>query len=89
MNRIVLDAESLAKFDGRTVGAEVADEHGNVIGHFLTAGVYERFVEFLFPPVTKEEIALARREMLAVGGVSTDELRAGLDRIKREWEARR
>ena len=88
MERIVLDAETRAKFEGRTVGAELTDEQGNVIGHFLTAGSYERLTEFLFPPITAGEVAEARKEMLAVGGVTSEEMLAGLERIKREWEAR-
>ena len=88
MNRIVLDAETRSKLLLGKVTVEITDEQGTVVGHFLPADAYDRMVELLFPPVTKEEIAEARREMLQHGGVSSEELLAGLAQIKRNWEAR-
>ncbi|QJW94363.1 hypothetical protein [Frigoriglobus tundricola] len=88
MSRVVPDAELLAKLSVATKAVEIADENGNVIGHFLPNAAYDRIMSFVLPPATKEEIAEARAEMLAHGGVSTQELLAGLDEIKRQWEAR-
>lgn len=89
MDRIVLDAETRAKFEGRTVGAELTDEQGNVIGHFLTAAAFHRLIDVLQPPLTREEIAVARQEMLEKGGVSTADILEAIEAAKRDWEASR
>ncbi|MDY3554293.1 hypothetical protein R5W24_003412 [Gemmata sp. JC717] len=89
MRRIVLDAELRAKLNGATAVVEVADEAGNVVGRYFPDEVLERIMARLLPPLSSEELAAARREMLAHGGVTSAELLAGLDAIKREWESRR
>jgi hypothetical protein len=43
----------------------------------------------LLPPLTRDEIADARREMLEQGGVGTAELLNRLAEIQRRWETRR
>jgi hypothetical protein len=92
MSKIVLDAELLAKLRGLTKSVEIADEHGNVIGSFVPNEAFERIMSFLLPPATEAEIAEARAEILATGnlkdGVSTAELIAGLEEIKRQSESR-
>lgn len=88
MSRIVLDAELRAKLNGATKVVEVADEAGNVIGRYVPDEVFERIMARLLPPLTPEERAEARKEMLEHGGVSSSELLAGLEAIQREWEAR-
>lgn len=88
MNRVVMDAELRAKLNGGRAGFEFVDEAGNVVGHFVPDDSFDRLVEALFPPVTKEEIAEARAEMLARGGVSTAELLTRLEKVRRDWEAR-
>ena len=88
MSKIVLDAELRAKLNGATKAVEITDEDGNVIGHFLPVEAFERIMSFLLPPATDKEIAEARAEMLAHGGVSSEELLAGLAEIRRQWEAR-
>ncbi len=81
MNRIVLDAEQQAAVTAGGNRGEFVDERGNVLGHLLSVDAYERFVAMLFPPVTDAEIAAARREMLAGGGVDGSDLVARLNRI--------
>jgi|GEM_PF-3247807 len=88
MSKIVPDTELLVKLKSATKAVEIADEEGNVIGHFLPNEAFERIMAFVLPPATKEEIAEARTEMLASGGVSTAELLARLDEVKRQWESR-
>jgi hypothetical protein len=88
VNKIILDAELLAKLRGATKSVEIADEDGNVIGTFVPNEAYERIMSFLLPEPTKEELAEARTEMLAGGGVRAEELRARLAGIQRQWEAR-
>lgn len=88
MSRVVLDAELRAKLNGGRDGVELVDESGNVVGHFLTHDAYLRIVEMLFPPVTDEEIAEARKEMLEAGGASTAEVLDHLNHVRREWESR-
>jgi hypothetical protein len=88
MSKIVLDAELLAKLSGATQAVEIADENGNVIGHFLPNAAFERIMSLLLPPAAEKETAEARAEMLAHGGASSEELLAGLAEIKRQWEAR-
>ena len=86
MNRIVLDAENAAKLKKTPVA--VCDEAGNVLGHVLTDAAFQRIAAQLLPSPTPEEIAEARREMLAGGGVTMDDFLAGLDRAESEWKAR-
>jgi hypothetical protein len=88
MTKIVPDSELLAKLRTATKSVEIADESGNVIGTFVPNAVYERIMSFLLPEPTKEELAEARAEMLAGGGVSAEDLRARLAGIQRQWEAR-
>ncbi|MBN9122430.1 MAG: hypothetical protein J0I06_25355 [Planctomycetes bacterium] len=88
MNRIVADADLVARLRGTTKSVEIADESGNVIGTFVPNEAYERIMSFLLPEPTKEELAEARAEMLAGGGVRAEELRARLAEIRRRREAR-
>jgi hypothetical protein len=86
MERIILDAENAAKLKRTPVA--VCDESGNILGHVLTDAAFERVAAQLLPCPTAAEIAEARREMLAAGGVTMDELLARFDRTEREWKAR-
>ena len=88
MSKIVLDGELLAKLRTATQSVEIADANGEVIGSFVPNEAFERIMSFVLPPLSKEERAAARAEMLEHGGVSSAELLAGLDEIKRQWEAR-
>jgi hypothetical protein len=89
MSKVILDAQSCAKLAGAKQTVEVTDEAGNVIGHFTSHDAYERKMMALLPPLSREEIADARAEMLAEGGVSTAEILAAMDEAKRRWEATR
>lgn len=92
MARIVLDADTLAKLRGLTKSVEIADENGNVIGSFVPNEAFERIMAHILAPATEKEIAEARAEVLATGnlkdGVDGAELRARLDELKRQWDAR-
>lgn len=88
MNKLVLGRELLAKLKAATKSIPIEDEDGNVIGTFVPNAVYERIMSHFLPEPTKEELAEARAEMLAHGGVSGEELRARLAEIQRQWEAR-
>ncbi len=88
MSKVVLDAGTCAKLAAAKRTVEVTDEGGNVIGHFTSHDAYERIMMALLPPASPEEVAEARAEMLAKGGVSVEELVAGLHEIRRRWEAR-
>lgn len=87
MSKVVLDPESCAKLAGAMQTVEVTDEAGNVIGHFTSQAAYERVMRTLLPPLSRDEIAAARAEMLAHGGVSTADILAAIDRAKDRWEA--
>lgn len=87
MTRIVLTPEQVAQINGGR--AEFVDSTGNLIGHLFTEASFTRLNTILFPEPTPEDIAEARKEMLAVGGVSTEELLASLDRVRQQWEALR
>jgi hypothetical protein len=89
MTRIVPDADMLAKLRGLTKSVEIADENGNVIGSFVPNEAFDRIMSALLPPLSKEELAEARAEMLEHGGVSTSEILAAIDDAKRRWEATR
>lgn len=87
MSRVVLDAELRAKLQGATRGLEIADEQGNVVGHFVTERGLERVLEKLFPPLSDAEIEEARKEMLEKGGVSTQDILNSMAAAEKEWEA--
>jgi hypothetical protein len=89
MSKIVLDADLRAKLGGAKEGVEFTDENGNVVGHFIPHEAYLRMADTLLPPLTRDEIANARREMLEQGGVGTAELLNRLAEIQRRWETRR
>lgn len=89
MTKVVLDADLRAKLKGGNGGIEFTDEQGTVIGHYLSDQAYSRIFELIQPPLTREEIAEARKEMLEKGGVSTAEILVAIESAKREWEARR
>lgn len=91
MNKAVLDAELLDRIRTATKSFEITDENGNVLGSFVPNASFERIMMRALPHPTEKELAEARAEMREKGekgGVSGEELLAGLDRIKREWEAR-
>jgi hypothetical protein len=88
MSKIVLDGELIAKLKETTKAVEIADEDGNVIGHFVPNETYDRIMAFILPSPTKKEICEARTEMLEHGGVSAGDLLARLNEVKRQWEAR-
>lgn len=88
MSKAVLDAELLDRIRTATKSFEITDENGNVLGSFVPNASFERIATFLLPEPTREELAEARAEMLARGGVSGEELRARLADIRRQWEAR-
>lgn len=81
----------LAQLRGLTKSVEIADENGNVIGSFVPNDAFDRIMSHFLAPATEKEIAEARAEVLATGnlkdGVSTAELLAGLEAIKRQSEA--
>jgi hypothetical protein len=89
VTRIVVDAATQAALKTGTTPVEVCDEAGNVLGRVLTDASFERIAARLLPWPTPAEIAEARAEMLARGGVSTEELLAHLDQVEREWDAGR
>jgi hypothetical protein len=88
MTKVAPGAELLAQLRTATESVQIVDENGNVIGTFVPNAVYERIMTHFLPEPTKEELAEARTEMLANGGVSGEELRARLADIQRQWEAR-
>ncbi len=92
MSRIVLNGELLTKLRGLTKSVEVADESGNVIGSFVPNDAFDRIMSHFLTPATPEEIAAARTEIQTTGtlkdGVSTAELLAGLNEIKRRQDER-
>lgn len=95
MSKVVLDAELRAKLDGATDTVELTDEAGNVIGRYVPEGrsyvtdaVYDRIMSALLPPLSREELDEARKEMLEHGGVSTAEIIAAIENGIRRSEAR-
>lgn len=89
MSKVVLDAELRAKLNGATRVVEITDEAGNAIGRYVPDDVFERIMERLLPPLSREELDEARKEMLEHGGVSTAEVIAGMEAAIRRAEARR
>ncbi len=87
MGRIVLDDELRAKLQGADHGLEIADEQGNVVGHFIAEDSLSKLLEAMFPPLTAEERAEARKEMREHGGVSTQQILESIADAKRKWEA--
>ena len=87
MSKIVLDAELRAKLNGGTEPVELTDEAGNVVGRYSPGDSVSRLAAALFPVLSREEIAEARREMLEKGGVSTEDMLAAIADAKRAWKA--
>ena len=89
MSKVVLDAELRAKLNGGTERVDVTDENGNLVGRYWPHEAFTRFLEAFCQPLTAEDIAEARREMLAKGGVSTADMLAAIENAKRVWDASR
>ncbi|HEY2908847.1 MAG TPA: hypothetical protein VGI99_01290 [Gemmataceae bacterium] len=87
MNRVLLNAETRAKCGAS--GAEFTDEVGNVVGYFVPENSFEWIASLILPPPTEAEIADARSEMQASGGVSSQEVLAGIERANRAWDGRK
>jgi len=87
MTRIVMDEVLREKLQGANHGLEIADEQGNVVGHFLAEDSLSRLLEAMFPPLTDVERAEARREMREHGGLTTEEILASIEDAERKWEA--
>ena len=88
MTRIVVDASTQAALKNGTSPVEVCDEAGNVLGRVMTDASFERIAAKLLPLPTPEEIAEARREVLAGGGIPMKEFLSRLDQTEAEWKAR-
>ena len=94
MGTVVMEPELRAKSNGGTAVVEVTDEAGNVVGSYVPRGQvsdeeYERVMSILLPPLSREELDEARKEMLEHGGVSTAEIIAAIENGIRRAEARR
>jgi hypothetical protein len=87
MTRIVMDEVLREKLQGANQGLEITDEQGNVVGHFLREDSLSRVLEAMFPPLTDEERAEARREMREHGGLTTEQVLASMDAAERKWES--
>jgi len=87
MNQVILNAETRAKCG--MAGAEFTDELGNVIGYFVPENSFDWIASLILPQPTDREIADARNEMQTLGGVSTPEVLAGIDRANRAWDNRK
>jgi hypothetical protein len=87
MAPIVPSADMLTQLRGLTKSVEIADESGNVIGSFVPNDAYDRIMSYLLRPLSRDEVAEARAEMLAKGGATTAEILAAIDDAKRRWEA--
>jgi transcriptional regulator GlxA family with amidase domain len=85
MNRVVLPAEVREQLNG---GAELTDEHGQIVGQFFSQESFDRIASTLLPDPAAEELAEARREMLEKGGVSTEELLSRIERMNRLWDSK-
>jgi hypothetical protein len=84
MDRVRLTNDIRAQLTG--VPAELCDEAGNVIGHFLPTA--PRF-EWQPATLTSEERAAAVQEYRDGKCVTTEQILARLAEVRREWETRR
>lgn len=90
MEKVILDADLRAKLRGGQTWVEVHDEAGNVVGHYLPRDEYLRLVYAVEKAaVSDEELAEARRDIRENGGVTTAEILARLDQVRRDLEGRR
>jgi hypothetical protein len=87
MPRIVMDEVLREKLQGADHGLEIADEQGNVVGHFLAEDSMSRLLEAMFPPLTAEERAEARKEMREHGGLTTEQVLESIRDARRRWDA--
>lgn len=89
MSQVVMDAELRAKLNGGNERLDVTDENGNLVGRYWPHAAFSRFLEAFCKPMTATDIAEARREMLATGGASTEDMLAAIENAKRVWDETR
>lgn len=88
MTRVMLDAELRARLRTDCEQVEFTDESGIVIGHWVPHDRYMAMLDAWLPPITPEERAEAIQEMRDGKCLTTAEVLEGIERAKREWEAR-
>jgi DNA-binding IclR family transcriptional regulator len=90
MDKIVGDQELIEKLQGGTKHVEVFDANGKLLGRYLPQDEYERrMIECGFFPEFDEEIRRQGIEDYKAGrGVTTEELLASLEEIRRTGEPR-
>jgi hypothetical protein len=86
MNHVVVDSELQAKLSG-DVSVRVTDQSGKQMGYFMPDAAFDRLIDAILPEPTAEDIAEARREMLAEGGLSTEEVLDFIKAAEKKWQA--
>ena len=82
MNKVVLDPSSRAKLNGLNEHLEVCDENGHTLGFFLPPDLHHKLLyAWAKSQFTDEEIAQARREIMAEGGLTTSQAVAYLEKV--------
>lgn len=87
MTEVVLDAEMRARLNGGASGTKLVDETGKPLGVFVSMEEYtELFTRYTAGMTDADDLAAARKEMLAGGGVTTAELLDKLARVRKAME---
>ena len=77
MSKVIVDETLRSKLNGLNTELELCDETGRVLGHFLPADVYKRFVySSVQCPYSEEELEKHMREP---GGRTLQEIWTRLD----------
>jgi hypothetical protein len=78
MTKIIVDEPLRAKLNGLESEAELCDEAGQILGHFVPKGLYSQLYGWAKSQFSDEELEQARQE---AGGFTTAEVLDHLNRL--------
>jgi hypothetical protein len=82
VNKVTIDPSLRAKLNGLNEHLEVCDENGRTLGFFLPPDLYHKLLyAWVKTQITDEEIAQARSEIKAEGGLTTSQAVAYLEKV--------
>ena len=87
MNKVVVDAELLAKLGGGSAKVTLTDESGAPVGHYLPDDLYRAICNALVPPSQSDRVA-AVEEYKRGEVVTTAELLAQVQESVQRWSGR-
>jgi hypothetical protein len=84
VNKVILDPSLRAKLNSLNEQLELCDEDGHTLGFFLPPDLHHELLHaWAKSQFTDEEIAQARREIKAEGGLTTSQAVTYLEKVAR------